>query len=300
MDQHQKMEKPVRNEQLDSSDFSFRFYQVMGYPIPRLRKYFQYSKNWFSRMKTDDSSYFEEGIKDQAFSWDEKGDLIQDFLAFIKKWWWLYSNFPFVDQIFLANSLCFNALKARSDIDFFVVTQKWRIWTARFFMSVLMWCFAIKRTKKRQFKRFCLSFFVDADHLCLEHLLLDEQDVYLPYWIAHLVPLYQRERSERFFQVNSRIRRFLPNAPLKQAIFLGKLKGFEGKGRFRRFIECIFMGKLWDLLEKLIKLIWLPRIQILREKNPDLHHGVLVQDGILKFHYDKRKIYSDLFFSDKS
>ena len=60
------------------------------------------------------------------------------------------------------------------------------------------------------------------------------------------------------------------------------------------------MGKLWDLLEKLIKLIWLPRIQILREKNPDLHHGVLVQDGILKFYYDKRKIYSGLFFSDKS
>jgi len=54
------------------------------------------------------------------------------------------------------------------------------------------------------------------------------------------------------------------------------------------------------LLEELIKLIWLPRIQTLKEKNPDLHHGVLVQDGILKFHYDKRKIYSDLFFSDKS
>ena len=230
-------------------------------------------------MKTDDSSYFEEGIKDQAFSWDEKGDLIQDFLAFIKKWWWLYSNFPFVDQIFLANSLCFNALKARSDIDFFVVTQKWRIWTARFFMSVLMWCFGIKRTKKRQFKRFCLSFFVDADHL---------------------VPLYQKERGDRLFQVNSWVRRFLPNIPLKQSIFLGNLKIFEGKGRFRRLIECIFMGKLWDLLEKLIKLIWLPRIQILREKNPDLHHGVLVQDGILKFYYDKRKIYSGLFFSDKS
>ena len=72
-------------------------------------------------MKTDDSSYLDEGIKDRAFSWDEKGELIQDFLAFIKKWWWLYSNFPFVDQIFLANSLCFNALKARSDIDFLLL-----------------------------------------------------------------------------------------------------------------------------------------------------------------------------------
>jgi len=54
------------------------------------------------------------------------------------------------------------------------------------------------------------------------------------------------------------------------------------------------------LLEKFIKLIWYPRIQTLKQKNPDLHHGVLVQDGILKFHYDKRKTYSDLFFSDKS
>ena len=111
-------------------------------------------------------------------------------------------------------------------------------------MSILMRCFGIKRMKKRQFKRFCLSFFVDADHLGLEHLLLGEQDIYLPYWVAHLVPLYQRERSDRLFQVNSWVRRFLPNIPLKQAIFLGKLKVFEGKGRFRRLIECIFMGKL--------------------------------------------------------
>ena len=95
-------------------------------------------------------------------------------------------------------------------------------------MSILMWCFSIKRTKKRQFKRFCLSFFVDADHL----------------WVAPVVPLYQKERGDRLFQVNSWVRRFLQNIPLKQSIFLGNLKIFEGKGRFSRFIECIFMGKL--------------------------------------------------------
>jgi hypothetical protein len=86
--------------------------------------------------------------------------------------------------------MTFNALHANSDIDLFVVTQERRVWLARFFMTLMMWVYSIKRSSKTTRKRFCLSFFVDRNNQNLEPLLLHERDIYLPYWIAHLVPVY--------------------------------------------------------------------------------------------------------------
>lgn len=155
-----------------------------------------------------------------GFSWSEKSEKLDEFLFFIQKWNWIYAQFPFVKQIFLANSITFNALKSTSDIDLFVVVQKERIWTARLFMSIIMAIFQIKRSKKSEYKKFCLSFFVDEEHLNLENLLLDEKDIYLPYRIAHLVPLYQEQRNDCVFKQNTWITRFLPYFPKKQVIFL--------------------------------------------------------------------------------
>lgn len=186
----------------------------MNYPIPRLKYFFAYDRRGLSDKETLKTDFGSE------FSRDTKSALFSEFLAFIEKWNWLYSQFPFVKQIFLANSLTFNALKSSSDIDLFVVTQKGRIWTARLLMSIMMFFFQIKRTPKSEFKRFCLSFFVDEEHVNLEPLLLFEKDVYLPYWVAHLVPLYQEQRNEVVFQKNAWISQFLPYFPRKQAIFL--------------------------------------------------------------------------------
>ena len=63
---------------------------------------------------------------------------MEDFLVFLKKWKFLYHNFPFVEEIFLANSITFNALTPTSDIDLFVITKKGRIWTARLIMSLIL------------------------------------------------------------------------------------------------------------------------------------------------------------------
>ena len=90
----------------------------------------------------------------------------------------------------MANSMSFNALHANSDIDLFAITQERRVWLARFFMTFMMWIYSIKRSSKTTRKRFCLSFFVDRNNQNLETLLLYKRDIYLPYWIAHLVPIY--------------------------------------------------------------------------------------------------------------
>lgn len=281
--------KNVGNGQQGSRDHFFHFYEMMNYPIPRLRIFFAYK--WFlldkNNLKTEIWSEFSRNSKSALFS---------EFLTFIQKWNWIYSQFPFIKQIFLANSITFNALKSSSDIDLFVVTQKGRIWTARFFMSIMMLFFQIKRNSKNEFKRFCLSFFVDEEHIDLEPLLLSEKDVYLPYWIAHLVPLYQEQRSEIVFQKNVWISHFLPYFPKRQAIFLWN-SVILGKWLFKKLVERSFRGMVWEILERWIKKIWLTRMKRLQKDKPELHQGVIISDWILKFHYDQRKKYSDLFFS---
>jgi len=286
----QVKKKNVRNGQQETKGQFFRFYEIMNYPIPRLKYFFAYDRRGLSDKETLKTDFGSE------FSRDTKSALFSEFLAFIEKWNWLYSQFPFVKQIFLANSLTFNALKSSSDIDLFVVTQKGRIWTARLLMSIMMFFFQIKRTPKSEFKRFCLSFFVDEDHINLESLLLSEKDVYLSYWIAHLVPLYQEQRNGVVFQKNAWISQFLPYFPKKQAIFLWN-SIITGKWFFKKLIECFFGWIVWEVFERMVKKIWLPRMKRLQKKNPELHQGVVVSDWILKFHYDQRKTYSDLFFS---
>lgn len=267
---------------------TLRFYEVMHYPVPLVSGVFSY---WFQRDDKETKSDFS-----SAFSWSKKSEKFDEFLLFIQKWNWLYRNFPFVKQIFLANSITFNALKPTSDIDLFVVTQKGRIWATRLFMSVVMFCFHIKRTQKSEYKKFCISFFVDEEHLNLEKLLLDQRDVYLPYWISHLVPLYQEQRNQLFFEQNAWILRFLPHFPKKQAIFLWN-QIISWRWSIKKIIEFLLYGKIWDVFEQWIEKLWLPRMKRLQKKNPELHQGVVIADGILKFHHDKREKYSKLFFS---
>ncbi|PZM86454.1 MAG: hypothetical protein DLD55_05655 [candidate division SR1 bacterium] len=271
----------------------------MGYPLPQPRAFFAWriAENYSENTSENYSEKGKEQFVLPDFSWSEApSPLLSEFLAFLQKWSRLTRNFPFVQQIFLANSLSFNGLKADSDLDLFVITKKGRIRTARLMMSLMMLFFGIKRTANAERKRFCLSFFVDEEHSELEKLLLHEQDVYLPYWIAHLVPWYQEQRSEAVFQKNAWISRFLPHFQAQQMISLG-VQVQTGKGGWKSFWELVLGGRIGTVVEKWIKRLWLPRMESLKKKNPELHQGILIEEGILKFHYDQRQKYSDLFFS---
>ncbi|MBQ7073605.1 hypothetical protein IJM86_00735 [bacterium] len=98
---------------------------------------------------------------------------------------------PFVEKIYLCNSLTFNSLNSDSDIDLFIVVQEQKIWTARFFCLLLFSWFHIKRSLTSKHKKFCLSFFVTSEHQNLDGIALDFGDPYLEHWVKHLTLLYQ-------------------------------------------------------------------------------------------------------------
>ena len=270
----------------------FCFYEVLGYPIPLNSSVFAYQQKIKDENKPENSDFLSHWID---FSREKENPYNKEHLTFVKKWSWLYKQFPFVDAIYLANSMSFNWLHADSDIDLFVVAQERRVWLARFFMTLMMCVYSIKRSRKITRKRFCLSFFVDRNNQNLESLLLHKRDIYLPYWIAHLVPIYLH-RWALIYSQNLWIQSFLPNWTPQQHISLGIHPSLE-IGFFRKIIEICFYWWIGDFFEYCIQKIWSLRIRYLIAKKPELHRGVLYTKSILKFHNDKRNLYSELIFS---
>ena len=285
----QKSQSSVRAERRTLPPFCF--YETLGYPIPLNSSVFAYQQKINPAKSRKNSDFWSHWID---FSREKENPYHKEYLTFVKKWDWLYKQFPFVDAIYLANSMAFNALHANSDIDLFVVAQERRVWLARFFMTLMMWVYSIKRSEKITRKRFCLSFFVDRNNQNLESLLLHKRDIYLPYWIAHLVPIYLY-RWALIYSQNLWIQSFLPNWTSQQHISLG-IYPSQGRGLFRKIIEICFYWWIGDFFEYCIQKIWSLRIRYLIAKKPELHCGVLYTKSILKFHNDKRNRYSELVF----
>ena len=256
----------------------FSFYEIMNYPIPDRKS---------------------------PFSRSEENPHLEQFLQIIHQRQRIFRYIPFVETVFLANSLSFNACKENSDIDLFIITKPKHLRTARLLTSLVMAIIGIKRNSKTSAKKFCLSFFITSDLKSLQSLLLNEQDIYLPYRIAHLVPFYdQNEKSDfssnwqNFYQQNLRVKEYLPNRTPRQNIFLN-LTIKQGRSWFKIFIEKIANNRLWFFIENLIIKFRTPRIQKKIDKNPDLHHWVIFTDQILKFHYDKRAEISQKIHDNK-
>ena len=133
----------------------FSFYEIMNYPIPDRKS---------------------------PFSRSEENPHLEQFLQIIHQRQRIFRYIPFVETVFLANSLSFNACKENSDIDLFIITKPKHLRTARLLTSLVMAIIGIKRNSKTSAKKFCLSFFITSDLKSLQ---------------SHLVPFYdQNEKSD--------------------------------------------------------------------------------------------------------
>ncbi len=250
-------------------DENKRFYELMWYPIPIFEK-------WIN------------------FSWAKKNKFLEEYLRFIHKYGFLYRNLPFIKQIFLSNSITFNALNIDSDIDFFIICKKNRIWTCRTFAYFMFFLFGASwNFWKKQRKKIDLWFFVTEDNLNLFYISLKPFDRYLAYWLKHLVLLYDEDcdltHKDRVFTENMWINAVFPDFDFKQSIVLGN-KIFCGKGLFKKILEKILWWLLGDFVEKIIKYTWWLIILYKKKRMWPKWWWIIVSDKMLKFHWkDIRK-----------
>lgn len=116
------------------------------------------------------------------------------------------SSFPFVRGVAVSGSLSKNYADEHSDIDFFIITAKNRLWLARTLMHIFKKIAILFR--KQDF--FCMNYYIDE-----EALQIREKNIYTAIEVATLLPLRGIDCFRRFYENNRWYRHYLPNHSMR-------------------------------------------------------------------------------------
>lgn len=250
----------------------------------------------------------EEGIGKQDGYYFLKGrgkivGLRQERAKIAEQFWYKVQRFvpflqmvPFLKLVAVCNTLAFDNPTKESDIDLFIVTRKGRIFVARTLATLLFSFLGIRRHGQKIAGQFCLSFYVTEEALNLRPIRFGSEDIYLPYWILMLKPLYGKEAFTAFLKENRWISTYFDNHYNKFDAQSGKLlKKNSFFSFFGKIFEFLLDGRFGDYLEKKISQIQQKRHQQ-KEKTLGQESSVIVSSTVLKFHnVDRRKEISALF-----
>jgi len=203
---------------------------------------------------------------------------------------------PFVRFIGVVNSLAFDLVRPESDIDLFVIVRRGRLWQTRLAVTLLIQILGMRRHGRNVASRVCLSFFMTDRNLALEGLKIGDEDPYLVFWTAGVVPMFERGGTwMRFLRENGWTGRRLPHADSASPAPI--LPDSWLPGTLRTFGELILGTWVGGGLEVLSK-----RLQLIKMRFPSVpdeqrgESGVVINDDILKFHErDRRRQYDQAF-----
>lgn len=203
---------------------------------------------------------------------------------------WL-RRLPFVELIAVCNNVGYNNATVKSDVDFFIIVEKNRLWWTRLWATLVMTVLRLRRHGRHSTDRVCLSFYVGSDHLDLSDIALRPNDPYLVYWLATLVPLYDRGGVyARLLAANRWLRPSLPNW-YPNHFNNCRLVFDTAVTIFLKKLDWLWLrSALGDWLEALARKIQLKRVQ--RYFGAAVSHGdrrVVISASMLKFHKTDRR-----------
>jgi len=114
----------------------------------------------------------------------------------------LIASFPFVRGVMASGSLSKGYMDDASDLDFFVVTSKDRVWITRTLLALYKRIFL-----KNSHQFFCANYFVAEDHLEIE-----EKNIFTATELSSVLPLYGANVYHDLIRANKHwLCRFFPN-----------------------------------------------------------------------------------------
>lgn len=189
-----------------------------------------------------------------------------------------FEKIPGILSICVCNSLSMNAAHKNSDIDLFVITQKNRLWTARFFLTIYCQIRWIRKTNRNHAGKFCLSFFIDNTAYDFSNIALPK-DPYLTLWLRTLHPIINRHHSfEQFINANSSLISNSEN-PYYNADFQ----------KYKLKKESFLLTKCFDISEMILKTLFIEKTKKSFQKlwKP---YWIIINDHMLKFHNNDKRI----------
>lgn len=269
-----------------------QFYEVMNYPVPKQQDIYRY----INEIKESEKKTIQMQSVQTQFSRDTENDLMKSYQLFLSERVNFLKHIPFISQIYLCNSITFNALHPWSDIDLCIITKPWYLWYARLWSWLFFSFLQLKRSAWRgdHSYRFCLSFYIDAQHTDLISLRKQQGDVYLSYRLAHTVLLYtNNDYPDNYLQIqNTKLLSYLPNHPSSQTIFLD-IPVINGSSWWKKIIEKIFSTLPGKRLQKIIGIIrwWIINAYKTSKLSRHSREHIIVSWTMLKFYTDKRTLY---------
>lgn len=198
----------------------------------------------------------------------------------------LVASVPFVRAIFLSGSVAAQTASRRSDLDWFIITAPGRVWSARFFVNLVLRLFGQRVYASKKSNRVCLCFFVDAEHFDLSPLQsAPPPDIHFAYWLHHMLPLYDPDNYfVKFISANRWTGILLPNyhalTPMVRSSGAAARRSV-----WKTLWETMWRGAYGELVENQLKAVQLMKLKpSLRAKVKLAASDVVIAPGVIKLH----------------
>lgn len=170
--------------------------------------------------------------------------------------WWL-QIVPFLRGVAVTGSLAFDNAKPTSDLDVLIIAASNRVWTVRFFLTIILDLFRLRRRPQGETRdRVCLNHYLSQDALGFPF-----RSLYTAMEYARLVPLLGETACREFRAANRAwmaeylVRVFPDTVTHRKTLRPSRLlRLFQASG------EVPFSGRLGDRLEKLLAAVQQARI----------------------------------------
>ena len=156
----------------------------------------------------------------------------------------LISFFSQIKLLGISGSCAMDNAQEKDDVDFFIITEKDRLWTARF-MSLIIAQIIGKRRRKGQTKirdRVCLNLFFDESGMSIPKY---KRNIYTAHEVVQMKPLLVRDGVyEKFLSKNKWIIYYFPNIKIKSPANNTSIKANPSfLERFLKALQIFIMKK---------------------------------------------------------
>lgn len=193
----------------------------------------------------------------------------------------LISSFPFVKAVTISGSLSKNYMDENSDIDYFIITERNRLWLARTLLILYKKLFLFNSKKN-----FCVNYFVSEDQMSIP-----DRNVFTATEVSYLIPVYNYNAYFHFMKVNDWNKGFFPNFPLRGKDLVVK----EAYPNIKSVLEKLFSNSIGEKLDTFFFKLTLKRwkkkfktfdestfdLRMRSKKNVSKHHPNGFQEKVL-------------------
>jgi len=242
------------------------------------------------KIQTREGFYFLSGRESIISTRKERYIIAEEKFRQAKRFIKFLSKLPFINSIYICNSLSYSNARPESDIDLAIICRPKTIWLVRMLAAGLT-DFLRKRPAEDNLKnKICLSFYTCIDNLSMEKYQSECPDVHFIYWQSQFLPIYVGNENI-FFKNNTWSKKYLPNQ-INQSV--NQKRAIINQSKMKKHCENLICDAIIKYLNKKAKKYQLKIMPArLKVAAQEPNTNVVLDDDIIKLHSnDKRQEFN--------